>query len=107
MNYDSMNPVCILIHFGAPNDAKLFDEIIENLQKRRIIQTWDTIIFNKSYYSYKNHQLGISKYKIVPFIFPKESSKNQSLMTNYLIHHKYLRKQRKYWPKNNFTIIYS
>ena len=37
MDYDSMNPVCILIHSGAPNDAGLFEEILENLQKRRII----------------------------------------------------------------------
>ena len=73
MDYDSMNPVCILIHSGAPNDAKLFDEIMENLQKRRIIQKGDIIIFDKGYYSYKNYQLGISKYKIVPFIFPKEN----------------------------------
>lgn len=70
--YDSMNPVCILIHSGAPNDAKLFEEILENLQKRRIIRKGDTLIFDKGYYSYKNYQLGISKYKIVPFIFPKE-----------------------------------
>ena len=69
IDYDSMNPVSILIHSGAPNDAKLFDEIMENLQKRRIIRKGDTIIFNKGYYSYKNYQLGISKYKIVPFIF--------------------------------------
>ena len=34
LDYDSMNPVCILIHSGAPNDAKLFEEILENLQKR-------------------------------------------------------------------------
>ena len=73
IDYDSMNPVCILIHSGAPNDAKLFDEIMENLQKRRIIQKGDTLIFDKGYYSYKNYQLGISKYKIVPFIFPKEN----------------------------------
>ena len=39
-----MNPVSILIHSGAPNDAKLFDEIIENLQKRRIIKKGDLII---------------------------------------------------------------
>ena len=73
IDYDSMNPVSILIHSGAPNDAKLFDEIMENLQKRRIIRKGDTIIFDKGYYSYKNYQLGISKYKIVPFIFPKDN----------------------------------
>ena len=73
IDYDSMNPVSILIHSGAPNDAKLFDEIMENLQKRRIIRKGDIIIFDKGYYSYKNYQLGISKYKIVPFIFPKDN----------------------------------
>ena len=40
-----MNPVSILIHSGAPNDAKLFDEIMENLQKRRMIQG-DILIFD-------------------------------------------------------------
>ena len=79
LDYDSMNPVSILIHSGAPNDAKLFDEIMENLQKRRIIQKGDILIFDKGYYSYKNYQLGISKYKIVPFIFPKDNFKRTKL----------------------------
>ena len=79
MDFDSINPVSILIHSGAPNDAKLFDEIMENLQKRRIIQKGDTLIFDKGYYSYKNYQLGISKYKIIPFIFPKDNFKRNKL----------------------------
>ena len=74
-----MNPVSILIHSGAPNDAKLFDEIMENLHKRRIIQKGDTLIFDKGYYSYKNYQLGISRYKIIPFIFPKDNFKRNKL----------------------------
>lgn len=68
-----MNSVCILIHSGVPNDAKLFDEIMETLQKRWIIQKGDAILFYKGYYSYKNYQLGIGKYKSVPFIFPKNN----------------------------------
>ena len=79
IDFDSMNPVSILIHSGAPNDAKLFDEIMENLHKRRIIQKGDTLIFDKGYYSYKNYQLGISKYKIIPFIFPKDNFKRNKL----------------------------
>ncbi len=75
IDFDSMNPVCILIHSGAPGDAKLFDEIMENLQKRRIIEKGDTLIFDKEYYSYENYQIGISKYKIVPFIFPRDNFK--------------------------------
>ncbi len=73
LDFDSMNPACILIRSGAPNDAKLFDEIMETLQKKRIIQKGDTILFDKGYYSYKNYQLGIGKYKTVPFIFPKNN----------------------------------
>ena len=74
-----MNPVCILIHSGAPNDAKLFDPIMETLQKRRIIQKGDTLIYDKDHYSYENYQIGISKYKIVPFIFPRDNFKRNKL----------------------------
>ena len=52
---------------------------MKNLQKRRIIQKGDTLIFDKGYYSYKNYQLGISKYKIIPFIFPKDNFKRNKL----------------------------
>ena len=79
IDFDSMNPVCILIHSGAPGDAKLFDEIMETLQKRRIIQKGDTLIFDKGYYSYENYQIGINKYKIVPFIFPRDNFKINKL----------------------------
>ena len=79
IDFDSMNPICILIHSGAPGDAKLFDEIMENLQKRRIIEKGDTLIFDKEYYSYENYQIGISKYKIVPFIFPRDNFKRNKL----------------------------
>ena len=79
IDFDSMNPVCILIHSGAPNDAKLFDPNIETLQKRRIIQKGDTLIFDKGYYSYENYQIGINKYKIVPFIFPRDNFKRTKL----------------------------
>ena len=29
LDYDSITPVAILFHSGAPNDAKLFEEIIK------------------------------------------------------------------------------
>jgi hypothetical protein len=75
----SAMPVAIIIHSGAPHDSKIFSEIMENLRKRRIIRKNDTIIFDRGYYSYKNYQIGISKYKIVPLIFPKENFKIQKL----------------------------
>ncbi len=79
IEHESALPVAVLIHSGAPHDSKIFDEVMENLQKRRIIQKGDTIIFDRGYYSYQNYQTGISKYKIVPLIFPKENFKLQKL----------------------------
>lgn len=75
IEHDSAMPVAILIHSGAPHDSKIFDSILEELQKRRIIRKNDTIIFDKGYYSYQNYQIGINKYKIVPSFFPKTISK--------------------------------
>jgi hypothetical protein len=75
----SAMPVAIIIHSGAPHDSKIFNEIMENIKKRRIIRKNDIIIFDRGYYSYNNYQIGISKYKIVPLIFPKENFKIQKL----------------------------
>jgi hypothetical protein len=75
----SAMPVAIIIHAGAMHDSKIFSEIMENLRKRRIIRKNDIIIFDRGYYSYKNYQIGISKYKIVPLIFPKENFNIQKL----------------------------
>lgn len=72
LDYDSLTPVAILLHSGAPNDSKLFEEILEELHRRRLIRKRDVLIFDKGYYSFKNYQIWINKYKIVPFIFPKK-----------------------------------
>ena len=79
LNEKTMVPVSILIHSGAPNDAKIFDEVLQNLQKRRIIKRKDIILFDRGYYGYKNYQIGVNKYKIVPIIFPKESYREEKL----------------------------
>lgn len=68
---------------------------MENLQKRRKIQKEDILIFDKGYYSYKNYQLGISKHKIITFIFPKENFNKTKLNDQLSYHYKYLTKQRK------------
>ena len=102
LDYDSMNPVSILIHSGAPNDSKLFEEILETLQKRRIIQKGDILIFDKGYYSYQNYQLGISKYKIVPFIFPKENFKRTKLNDQLSYPLQVFKKTKKLLAKKQF-----
>ena len=74
-----MIPVSILIHSGAPNDSKIFDEVLQDLQKRRIIKRKDIILFDRGYYAYKNYQIGINKYRIIPIIFPKGSYREEKL----------------------------
>ncbi|MCD6467300.1 MAG: transposase [Methanomicrobia archaeon] len=60
------------MHQGSPNDAKLYHEILKELKRRRIMRNGDTVIFDKEYYSYNNYLIGISKFKIVPLIFPRK-----------------------------------
>jgi hypothetical protein len=79
IEHKSVLPVAILLHSGAPHDSKLFEKILEELRKRRITRQFDLLIFDKGYYSYKNYQLGIIKYKIIPFIFPKKNFKKTKL----------------------------
>lgn len=38
------------------------------------------IIFDKGYYGYKNYVLGISRFKIIPVIFPRNNFKMEKLM---------------------------
>ena len=79
LNEKTMAPVSILIHSGAPNDSKIFDEVLQDLQKRRIIKRKDIILFDRGYYAYKNYQIGINKYRIIPIIFPKGSYHEEKL----------------------------
>ena len=65
-------PVSILIHPGSPNDTKIFDEVLKELRRRRLIKPKDIIYFDKGYFSHKNYEIGINKYKIIPVIFPKK-----------------------------------
>ena len=60
---ESAMPVAIIIHAGAPHDSKIFSEIMDNLQKRRIIRKYDTILLDRGYYSYNNYQIGIPNIK--------------------------------------------
>ena len=70
LNKKTMAPVSILIHSGAPHDSRIFDEILKELKRRRIIKDKDILLFDRGYFSYNNYLIGINKYKIAPVIFP-------------------------------------
>lgn len=73
INKDTLMPISVLIHSGAPSDTKIFDEVLRELRRRRIIKDKDIILFDRGYYALKNYQIAINKYKIIAVIFPKSS----------------------------------
>jgi hypothetical protein len=67
----TMQPIAMLLHEGTPNDAKLFDEIMNELKMRRIIRKRDKLFFDKGYFSKENYQTAVTKYKTSCLIFPR------------------------------------
>jgi len=65
-------PVAFLLHQGSPSDAKLYEEILEELKRRKIARDGDTIISDKEYYVYKNYTMGIFRFKVISAIFPRK-----------------------------------
>jgi hypothetical protein len=66
-------PVSILIHSGAPHDSKIFDQILKELKRRRIIRPKNILLFDRGYYSYDNYNVAINKYQVICIIFPKST----------------------------------
>jgi hypothetical protein len=49
----------------------MFDDMLFELKKRRILKKGQLILADKEFYSLKNYSIGINKYKIVPLLFSK------------------------------------
>ncbi|MCC7554314.1 MAG: transposase [Methanobacteriaceae archaeon] len=49
LDEETLCPVSILIHSGAPHDSKLFEPILKELKRRRIIKNRDIILFDRGY----------------------------------------------------------
>jgi hypothetical protein len=73
VEYPTLLPLCVLLHPGSPHDSSLYEGIMDELKRRRIARIGDTIIFDKGYFSSRNYQLGVLKYKTVPLIFPRKN----------------------------------
>jgi hypothetical protein len=78
-------PVAFLLHQGSPGDAKIYEEILEELKRIKITRDGDTIIFDKGYYGYNNYVLGISQFKAISVIFQRKNFKMGKLMGYFLI----------------------
>lgn len=73
LEYPSLKPLAFVVNEANVSEYTVFPQILEELQRRRKIRAEDILYFDKGYYSYENYVIGISKYKIVPAIFPKSN----------------------------------
>ena len=73
VDYRTLRPLAFLLHQDCAHDSKLFEPVMDEMQRKRVIRKGDTVVFDKGYYSYKNYLNGITLYKIVPLIFPKKN----------------------------------
>lgn len=80
IGYPSLKPLAILLHRGSPHDSPLFDEILNELKRRRITRPGDLIICDRGYYSYQNYVDGIIDFKIVPLILSKKNFNERKLL---------------------------
>ena len=78
----TMQPLAMLIHERSPNDAKIFDEILRELKRRRIYRKGDRILFDKGYFSKDNYQIAITKHKTAVLIFPRGKNPLQKVFDN-------------------------
>jgi len=73
ISYPSNKPLGFLIYEGSPGDAKIFDDIVGELIRRRALRKGDTLVLDKGFYSYMHYVEGIAKFKVVPLIFPRKN----------------------------------
>jgi len=104
VDYSKKKPLAFLMHQGSPNDAKLCLEILKELKRRRVIRNGDVVMSDKGYYSYDNYLIGISRFKIVPLIFPKKNFKMNRALDGMsyplrLFYKKRLNKKNKFFFK--------
>jgi len=78
IEHETCKPLALLIHRGSPHDSKIFDEILHELKRRKILKKGQLILCDRGFQSLQNYLIGINKYQIIPLLFPK---KKPSLIT--------------------------
>jgi hypothetical protein len=73
ISYPSLKPLAFLIYEGSPGDAKVFEDVVGELIRRRALRKGDTLVLDKGFYSYLNYVEAIARFKIVPMIFPRKN----------------------------------
>jgi len=73
LEYPSLKPLLFLLHPANRHEAKIFQEVFEELKRRRMTRRSDVVIMDKGFYAYKNYLIGINEYRIAPLIFLRKN----------------------------------
>ena len=79
LEHPTLKPLLFLLHPANRHEAKIFQEVMEELKRRKIIRRGDTVIFDRGFYAYRNYLVGINEYRVVPLIFPRSNFDIQRL----------------------------
>ena len=82
IEYPSLKPLAFLVFPGGPSDSKIFDEIVTELIRRKILRKGDFFVLDKGFYAYKHYIDGLLRYGIVPLIFPRKNFKLEKVLNS-------------------------
>ncbi len=60
LEYPSLKPLLFLLHPANRHEAKIFQEVMNGLKRRRVIRKGDTVIMDKGFYAYRNYLVGMN-----------------------------------------------
>ena len=73
LEHPTLKPLLFLLHPANRHEAKIFQEVMNELKRRRVTRKGDTVIMDEGFYAYRNYLIGVNEYKIVPLIFPRRN----------------------------------
>jgi hypothetical protein len=82
IEYPSLKPLAFLVFPGGPSDSKIFDEIVAELMRRKILRKGDSFVLDKGFYAYKHYTDGLLRYGIVPMIFLRKNFKLEKVLNS-------------------------
>lgn len=105
LDKDTLCPVSILIHSGSPHDSVIYEEVLNELKRRRLFAKRTLLYFDRGYYSLENYKIGINRYKIVPVIAPKYKNTIQKIKDNLAYPLEIYNNKNLKQEKNNYILL--
>jgi hypothetical protein len=85
IEHSSLKPLAFLLYQGSPNDSTLFDDIVNELMRRRVMRKGDILVLDKGFYAYYHYIDGLVKYGILPLIFPRKNFKLRKVLNGTIL----------------------